>query len=303
MVTVVVGLLFVATIAFSLWLGLEGSTEGPTYEIHFEQSVAGLTKGAKVDLLGVSVGRVTQIRIEPANPRLIVVRFVLTENVPLRRGVTASIARSLLDGTAVISLQGGDRNAPALVARAGQPFAIVPANNGGGIGGDLDPSALVAQASSGIESLSSKLDPAGQRQIENQLAALARRSRSWEKEVGQATVAPRSGTVEAVGDRLARVGEGAEKLRLRVDSSHGELRRSLLRQTTGARRAAESIGKSVSAAQPAVRQLGEDAKEVTEGVSSLSGQVREISDVAKKIDHNGLRTSRLPDHHSRAVNR
>ena len=40
MVTVVVGLLFVATIAFSLWLGLEGSTEGPTYEIHFEQSVA-----------------------------------------------------------------------------------------------------------------------------------------------------------------------------------------------------------------------------------------------------------------------
>ena len=69
MVTVVVGLLFVATIAFSLWLGLEGSTEGPTYEIHFEQSVAGLTKGSKVDLLGVPVGRVTQIQIEPANPR------------------------------------------------------------------------------------------------------------------------------------------------------------------------------------------------------------------------------------------
>lgn len=40
MVTVVVGSLFVATIAFSLWLGLEGGTEGPTYEIHFEQSVA-----------------------------------------------------------------------------------------------------------------------------------------------------------------------------------------------------------------------------------------------------------------------
>ncbi len=33
-------LLFVATIAFSLWLGLEGGSEGPTYEIHFEQSVA-----------------------------------------------------------------------------------------------------------------------------------------------------------------------------------------------------------------------------------------------------------------------
>ena len=296
MVTVVVGLLFVATIAFSLWLGLEGSTEGPTYEIHFEQSVAGLTKGAKVDLLGVPVGRVTQIQIEPANPRLIVVRFVLAENVPLRRGVTASIARSLLDGTAVISLQGGDRNAPALVARAGQPFAIVPANNGGGIGGDLDPSALVAQESSGIESLSSKLDPAGQRQIENQLAALARRSRSWEKEVGQATVAPRSGTVEAVGDRLARVGEGAEKLRLRVDSSHGKLRRSLLRQTTGARRAAESIGKSISAAQPAVRQLGEDAKDVAHGVGSLRGQVRKISDVAEKIDQTGMRSSTLPDH-------
>ena len=296
MVTVVVGLLFVATIAFSLWLGLEGGSEGPPYEIHFEQSVAGLTKGAKVDMLGVPVGRVTQIQIEPANPRLIVVRFVLTENVPLRRGVTASIARSLLDGTAVISLQGGDRNAPALVARAGQPFAIVPANNGGGIGGDLDPSALVAQASSGIESLSSKLDPAGQRQIENQLTALARRSGSWEKELGQVTVAPGSDTVEAVGDRLARVGEGAEKLRLRVDSSHGKLRRSLLRQTTGARRAAESIGKSISAAQPAVRQLGEDAKDVAHGVGSLRGQVRKISDVAEKIDQTGMRSSTLPDH-------
>jgi ABC-type transporter Mla subunit MlaD len=95
---------------------------------------AALQKGSGVSLLGVPIGRVTEVRLEPANSGLVTVRFVLTRDVPLRRGVTASIARSLLDGSATISLEGGDIRAPALAGRPGQPFPLVPVKSGGLLG-------------------------------------------------------------------------------------------------------------------------------------------------------------------------
>lgn len=63
-------------------------------------------------------------------------------------------------------------------ARPGQPLPVVPVKSGGFLCGDLDPVALIARVSSGAESLSNRLDPAGQRQIEQRLTELARRSRS-----------------------------------------------------------------------------------------------------------------------------
>ena len=57
MVSLVVGLLISAAIGFAAWLTQARDAEGLTYEIHFEQSVDGLQKGSRVNLLGVPVGR------------------------------------------------------------------------------------------------------------------------------------------------------------------------------------------------------------------------------------------------------
>jgi len=84
-----------------------------------------------VNLLGVSIGRVTEIQVQPRNQDFITVRFALTSDTILHRGVTASIERSLFDGSAKLSLSGDNNRDPVLAAREGQPFPIVPAKGGG----------------------------------------------------------------------------------------------------------------------------------------------------------------------------
>lgn len=302
MVSLVVGLLIAAAVGFAHWLGQARDAEGPTYEIRFERSVGGLEKGSGVNLLGVRVGQVTEVRLDRENPGVVTVRFVLTRDIPIRRGVTASIERSLLDGSATISLEGGDNRAPVLAARPGQPFPVVPVKGGSGglIGGDVDPAALIARISSGTDDLTERLDPAGQRNIEERLAELARRSRSWESDVDRVAGQIAPNRVDAFGRAAARAAEDAERMRRRLEASRGGIRESITRPLHDAERTSESLGQSISQARPRIRQLEEDAREVTETVRSLREPVRQVGDAAERIDREGLRSSELPDYRPRA---
>ena len=183
-VSLIVGLLMVTAIGFALWLLQASDAKGPTYEIRFEQSVDGLQPGSAVNLLGVAIGRITEIKVQPKNPDFVTVRFVLTSDTILHRGVTASIERSLFDGSAKLSLSGDNNRNPVLAAREGQQFPIVPAKGGGLLGGG-GPADLIAKVSSNAESVSKKLDPVGLRSIEKRLDELARNSQSWTGKVGQ----------------------------------------------------------------------------------------------------------------------
>lgn len=297
MVGLVVGLLVAAAMVFALWLMQARNGEGPTYEIRFERSVDGLQKGSGVNLLGVRVGQVTEVRIDPENPNVVTVRFALTRDILLRRGVTASINRSLLDGSATISLEGGDNRAPTLAARPGQPFPVVPVKSGGLLGGDLDPVSLIARVSSGAGSLSNKLDPPSQQQIEQRLAELARRSRSWGRNADRvAAEIARPDRIGAFGRTLDRTGDDAERLRLQIEGARAGIRHKLGRSLHDAERTAESLGQSISRTRPPIRQLEEDAREVTETARSLREPVRQVGDAAQRIDREGLRSSELPDY-------
>jgi hypothetical protein len=89
---------------------------------------------------------------------------------------------------------------------------------------------VIARVSTGAESISNKLDPAGQRQIEQRLVELARRSRSWEREVDRvAGQIAQPGRNEAFGSAMARAGDDAERLRRRIEGSRGSIRESLAR--------------------------------------------------------------------------
>lgn len=297
MVSLVVGLLISAAIAFALWLRAAQNAEGPTYEIHFESSVDGLHRGSGVNFLGVPIGRVTEIRLQPANPGVVTVRFVVTQDMPLRRGVTASIARSFVDGSATISLEGGDEGAPALVARAGQPFPIVPARSGGLVSGDLDPADLIARVSSGAERLSNELDPAGQRNIEERLTDLATRSRAWKGELDRiAGQIAQPGTVAAAGRAMGRAGDDAERLRRRIEASRASIRETVAKPLQNARRTVESLGQSALEARPRIRQLEENAREVTDTVRSLRDPVQNVGDAVQKTELEGLGSTELPDY-------
>ncbi|WP_198527087.1 MlaD family protein [Sphingomonas sp. Ant20] len=204
--SLIVGLLMVTAIGFALWLLQASDAKGPTYEIRFEQSVDGLQPGSAVNLLGVAIGRITEIKVQPKNPDFVTVRFVLTSDTILHRGVTASIERSLFDGSAKLSLSGDNNRNPVLAAREGQQFPIVPAKGGGLLGGG-GPADLIAKVSSNAESVSKKLDPVGLRSIEKRLDELARNSQSWTGKVGQvAGRLPQTDRLDAFAKQIANTG-------------------------------------------------------------------------------------------------
>lgn len=294
-VSLIVGLLFTAAVGFAFWLLQASDAEGPTYEVRFEQSVGGLLKGSGVTLQGVPVGLVSEVRLDFENPKLVIVRFVLTEDTVLRSGVKASIDRSLFDGSAKLSLSGGTNRDPALAASPGQPFPIVPAE-GGGLLGD-GPTDLIAKMASNAESISKRLDPAGLRSIEKHLDDLARRSQTWERDADRiAERATRTDRIGALGDQMAKVGSGAEHLRHRLEGSREDVRDNINRRLNDANRTAVSIEDSITRARPGLKQLDDDARHVTEKVRSVREPVRRVRDAATRIKREGLGSTKLPDY-------
>ena len=291
------GLLTITALGFAFWLLQASDAKGQTYEIRFEQSVDGLQPGSAVNLLGVAIGRITEIKVRPTNPDFVTVRFALTSDTILHRGVTASIERSLFDGSAALSLSGDNNRNPVLSARAGQPFPIIPAKGGGPLGAGSGPADLIAKVSSNAESVSKKLDPAGLRSIEKRLDELARNSQTWTGKVGQVSGRlPQTDRLDAFAKQFANAGDGAARLRRRIEASRGASRESIAQSLSSADKSAMSFGQSVSRARPRMRQLEADAHQVTETVRSLRGRVGRAGDIAKRIEQGGFGSTELPDH-------
>lgn len=297
-VGLILGLLTAAALGFAIWLAESRDAEGPTYEIRFAQSVGGLAEGSSVNLLGVRVGTVAEVNLSSAEPEVVTVRFYLTtDTVVLRRGVAASIDRSLLDGSAKISLEGGTNRDPALAVQPGQSFAVVPVKSGGLLGISDEPADLLVSISSTAQNLSKELDPAGLRSIKETLDEFSRRSRKWEGNVsqvaGQITPADK---ISAVGDKLARAAQTAETFRQRIEASRDSLRQDLPRRLNDAQGSAESFERSMIQAQPRLRQLADDARQATDDLQSFQEPVRQVGEALTNIGRGGSKTSSLPDY-------
>jgi phospholipid/cholesterol/gamma-HCH transport system substrate-binding protein len=77
------------------------------YEILFNESVIGLSDGSPVLYNGVSVGRVTEIDLNPEDVRQVLVTVEIDADVPIYTDTVATIRLTGLTGTAAIQLSGG----------------------------------------------------------------------------------------------------------------------------------------------------------------------------------------------------
>ncbi len=68
-------------------------------------NVTGLNLQAAVRFRGIDAGRVDEITIDPANPRDILVRISLREDLPLTHGTTASLGYQGVTGLAFVQLE------------------------------------------------------------------------------------------------------------------------------------------------------------------------------------------------------
>ena len=96
-----------------------GGGERSVYRIVFAGSVSGLRTGASVLFDGMRVGEVTQLALDPHDPRKVQAQIALDRGIPMRADTKVTLAFQGLTGLAEVSLTGGSADAALVTADAG----------------------------------------------------------------------------------------------------------------------------------------------------------------------------------------
>src|ERR1700730_2610471 len=116
-----------AAFGFVYWFSNLGDHGGrDTYRVAFDGTVSGLRTGSTVLFNGIRVGEVTELKLNPTNPRQVVATIAVEPKTPGRADTNISLDFQGLTGIASISLKGGMTGAAALpVAQDGGPPLLV----------------------------------------------------------------------------------------------------------------------------------------------------------------------------------
>lgn len=109
-----------------LWLAY--GTQSETYDIYrvyVHESVAGLNPKAAVRYRGVDVGQVESIRLDPKDPRRVILTLKIQRSAPIRQDTVATLKIQGLTGLATVELSGGSPDSPPLKAKPGEPYPVI----------------------------------------------------------------------------------------------------------------------------------------------------------------------------------
>lgn len=121
-------LLIVGTaLAFALWLGkVDSDTQFDMYDVVFQEAVSGLSKGSTVEFNGIKIGEVSNLRLDPKDPRRVLARIRVDSEAPIRTDTRARLAPAGITGIYTIRLSSGDDpNSVELQPAAGEVPTIV----------------------------------------------------------------------------------------------------------------------------------------------------------------------------------
>jgi len=238
--TFVIVVLAMATV-FVLWYSrAQDRREYQRYEIYFTGSVSGLNEGSTVRYLGVGVGRVANIALDPRAADRVQVLVDLDEQTPVDRNTLARLTPQGVTGLLFIDLSQAPPAAsgvsPDVPSQRYPVIRSMPSNL------DLFLSGLpeiIAQANSVITQLNVLLS-------DENVAALG------------ATLA----NVRAASDALPAASRDAAKLLVELQAA-----------TVEARRVAESANRLLEGAGPEVTTTARRLRQTAEGLAATVGRV------------------------------
>ena len=99
-----------------VWLAGSERRDDVMYHVRFTESVSGLALGESVKYRGVDVGNVKSMALDPADPRMVLVRVSLRKDAPVKTDTRASLKLKGVTGAMFIELNGGDPKAGMLLA-------------------------------------------------------------------------------------------------------------------------------------------------------------------------------------------
>ena len=113
-------------LGFTYWLMQPASQEEvKKYNIHFDESVLGLNIDAPVKYRGISVGKVTGLKINPTNMEQVEVLVTILKTTPIKEDTVAKLTAQGITGLSYINLSMGSRNKKDLEAKGDEEYPII----------------------------------------------------------------------------------------------------------------------------------------------------------------------------------
>ena len=114
-----------AALLFTLWMGKSGSNNHhyETYDVIFDEAVSGLSRGSAVEFMGIRIGAVDALRLDPKDPRRVRARISIDASAPIYTDTRASLHTGNITGISTIRLTTG-RGTP-LSPRKGE-IPVIP---------------------------------------------------------------------------------------------------------------------------------------------------------------------------------
>ncbi|MDE2362566.1 MAG: MCE family protein [Hyphomicrobiales bacterium] len=102
-----------AAFGFVFWFsGPSKATSRSGYNVIFQGSVAGLSRGGAVTFNGLRVGDVTSLGINPDDPGEVIAHIEVDKHMPVKDDTRMRLEYSGLTGVASLALYGGSKDAP-----------------------------------------------------------------------------------------------------------------------------------------------------------------------------------------------
>jgi phospholipid/cholesterol/gamma-HCH transport system substrate-binding protein len=131
----VVGLFALVAVALAfgfVWWYSDASDrrEYERYEIHFFGSVSGLAQGSPVRYLGVDVGRVERLQVDPKNPRRVKIIALIDSTAPISGATEARLGLLGLTGLLYIDLREDPRRIASTPLAQGDRYPVIRSRKG-----------------------------------------------------------------------------------------------------------------------------------------------------------------------------
>ena len=263
-------------VAGVLWLaaGLGGRQAMDPYQAVIKESVAGLNVDAPVKYLGVDVGKVSRIEIDPQNSQQVRLHFLIEHGTPIKRDSAAVLKTQGLTGIAYIELSGGSAESPPLRAGADGTAPTIPFKLSLGARLENVLTTVLADVSRMSDNLNAVFDPDNRAALKSTLADVA--------SLAHALTAQRAAMSAGLADaartaRLtARAGEQLGPTLERIAASAQAVED--MAATAGS--ASARAGRAADAATRSVQQLG---GETLPEVERLMAELRQLAASLRRL--------------------
>ena len=252
-------LLLAMAAGFVLWYSETGDRRSyQRFEIYFEGSVFGLSQGGSVRYLGVAIGRVTRIELDPRDASRVRIIADISEDTPIEGDTVARLALQGVTGLLFIDLKPADPGKPRERPVPSIQYPVIPSERS-----DFDvfvsslPDA-VAKASETLNRLNAMLSDRNIKALTDALTSL-----------------------EAAAAQLPGTMESTQRLVVELQSAAVEMRGA----ATDVRALGADAGPEL---RTAIRRLGEAAESAATMTARLDKLVADNEDSVSRFADEGL---------------